>query len=1092
MGLKNAFSTVFNAITAVAARRIIKRLAITGSVALLALLINPPTSVGQYVKLQNGSGTFNYGQYDYYGGLISDGNGPFTIDSIYYYEWTGSYTLFSGNTEKGYTPQHIDDGGTAVSCSYDTFYDGYSGYDQNGVYYDYYTFYSASFSYTKDDVRIKVGALSEPEACLDSSFAARFSFHLLIDGDTSYISNYHFVVSDAAGNMINSQDIPNWLDDTIENCGIVPTAGSYTALLTDSLDPLAFLPDEGLSYIFTIEACNSNGSDSNCIYQSLCSGLPWLNFDACYADVPDNVEYPPPGGTGWQGGGGIGVIQNSGMTIVNNFLMFNGGMSIDTVNTVINADGEFYVYTVLPGGLYSGPFKLGTGTWPAFGYSCNWILPATNVVLQSTPIAGFTLRIDSINFINGGVSLGATVHIPGITIGGACSSIGTSTSDISIAPIQITSEGIGGAIHVGDVSIASGFCVKDIFGSYYSLGDSLSFGADFKTPFAELGVSTGWKNGLWNAVGINYQQVAGGVPIGVTGMLLSGARGSASGWNNPPLQCTIGGTLDEVVPNTMRWLGDLSYQAPSTLTGSMTLEYLNVSTLGWQVVSNATETLDWNNYAKFSGSIQAGTFGNGYIFNGNGNLTYTWNPAVNLIGMGNGSLAIPKVPNEDFDPISDYINSMLPLQFANVEMNLKGGVMTANISVPIIGSAHLSANLNVPSIDFGRGTIPLSIAHPAGKNQILSLPLDSITVPVNTAYVVIRIRSNGVPSASTVIDPSNKSHTNAPGDSLVQYTTDPSSNHGFWLVKNPVAGIWKLSMPGRSATDTVDAEAEPMDDPLEFTASQVGKHITLTWTPLSNGDSADVTAYLDDSSSGYTGFLVATANDKAGTLSFDLNDSLPACQYYLYAARVNGAYISQSYASLQLDNSKTSALGPTNPTFEQLNGDTVLLRWTPTASVGMLGYVIKVTDANGVDSIYGSAYVQADSAVIVVQNLQNKHISIDAYGNGIQSCWSPPISAASLVSPTTDIPAPTTLALQVWPNPTTGKGALSFTLSDQSMVRVTICNVLGQEIESPVQGTFDAGTHTSSFDLSSLAPGTYYCRISANGVVESKQMTIER
>jgi hypothetical protein len=82
-------------------------------------------------------------------------------------------------------------------------------------------------------------------------------------------------------------------------------------------------------------------------------------------------------------------------------------------------------------------------------------------------------------------------------------------------------------------------------------------------------------------------------------------------------------------------------------------------------------------------------------------------------------------------------------------------------------------------------------------------------------------------------------------------------------------------------------------------------------------------------------------------------------------------------------------------------------------------------------------------------------------------------------------------AFSIMPNPSTGKGEISFTMSERNNVSVTIFNVLGQEVMSPVQGTFDMGEHTGSFDLSSFSPGTYYCRIQSDGVVATQKLVIE-
>jgi hypothetical protein len=471
-----------------------------------------------------------------------------------------------------------------------------------------------------------------------------------------------------------------------------------------------------------------------------------------------------------------------------------------------------------------------------------------------------------------------------------------------------------------------------------------------------------------------------------------------------------------------------------------------------------------------------------------------------IIGTINGSISIPKFGAGIDGPITDLINSILPITIAQGELLLKGGLLRGNIDLRYYGlqfTGHVTVNLNLPYtdpgfIDFGKGTIALSTVHHQAKASIASLSMDSITVPVNTVAAVIRIRSGKIPAVSTVIDPNGKTHSGTPDDSLISYHLDQVTSHGFWLIVNPIPGKWILSMPSRTSNDTVDAAGQPIDEPLKFSAVQSGKHVTLNWTPLSSGETADVTAYLDDSNGVFKGFLIARSDDKNGTLSFDLNDSLPGCSYYLYAVRDNSAYYSQAYSTLQLDNSKASTFAPTGLTQRHLGGDSILLRWTPTSSDGLFGYTIRVSDANGADSNYGSVFIFQDSTIIVVKNSESKRISLLAYGDGVQSCWSQSISASSSVPTNNNAPVLPSLGLEVWPNPSTGKGEITFTLSERNMIRITIFDLLGNEIISPVQGVFDEGEHTSAFDLSMLPTGTYYCRAQFMGRVETVKVVIER
>jgi hypothetical protein len=537
---------------------------------------------------------------------------------------TDRISTFSPNTGNPSTTfSATDAGGGKVNCVYaDTTFASTDG----GVSWHPSNITTATFSYTRDRLQLKLSAgtaSDNAEVCFLNSFlppAAGFSYRYWVNGNITdsarqkyYLRFYKkYIVTDSKGNQIDSVFQSD--GDTTEHCPIVPKPDSYLARLTFIPDSMLVVPDPvGITFHFNINPG---------IYQSQCNGLPFLSFDATHSNSPDTVESPAQAGKGWQGGGGIGVIQDSGTIFINGGTMrFHGIMKIDTIKSLVDANGEFYVFTRLPFTQKSGAWKLGTGNWPTFSYSCKGLVAIAQSILSSDSIGGFPFRIDSIYFITdslglSGVRLGATVRIPKVTIGGECgSSFNSKTSpDISLAPIEITRNGIGGALHVSNVGFGDAFCVKDLFGSYYEAQDSLSFGAEFKAPFVDkLALSAGWVHGKWDAISFNVQQATGGIPIGQTGMFLSGVRGSASNWTNGPIKCSIGGTFDDVTHKFMEWEGDLGYQEPSMLFGSLKLSFLNVPPLGWQLVISGSDTLDWDHYVKFSGSLQEGTLGNGYM-----------------------------------------------------------------------------------------------------------------------------------------------------------------------------------------------------------------------------------------------------------------------------------------------------------------------------------------------------------------------------------------------------------------------------------------------------------------------------------------------
>jgi hypothetical protein len=63
-------------------------------------------------------------------------------------------------------------------------------------------------------------------------------------------------------------------------------------------------------------------------------------------------------------------------------------------------------------------------------------------------------------------------------------------------------------------------------------------------------------------------------------------------------------------------------------------------------------------------------------------------------------------------------------------------------------------------------------------------------------------------------------------------------------------------------------------------------------------------------------------------------------------------------------------------------------------------------------------------------------------------------------------------------------------LPKESNVRLTIYNVLGQEVRTLVNETEQAGYKSVSFDGSSLASGVYFYRLAAGSFTDVKKMLL--
>jgi hypothetical protein len=91
---------------------------------------------------------------------------------------------------------------------------------------------------------------------------------------------------------------------------------------------------------------------------------------------------------------------------------------------------------------------------------------------------------------------------------------------------------------------------------------------------------------------------------------------------------------------------------------------------------------------------------------------------------------------------------------------------------------------------------------------------------------------------------------------------------------------------------------------------------------------------------------------------------------------------------------------------------------------------------------------------------------------------------------------PTTYALsQNYPNPFNAGTVIKFDLVDRSDVRLSIYNVLGQEVRTFNEEGLEAGTHAIQWDGTTnageaAASGIYFYRIRANDFVATKKMTL--
>jgi len=88
-----------------------------------------------------------------------------------------------------------------------------------------------------------------------------------------------------------------------------------------------------------------------------------------------------------------------------------------------------------------------------------------------------------------------------------------------------------------------------------------------------------------------------------------------------------------------------------------------------------------------------------------------------------------------------------------------------------------------------------------------------------------------------------------------------------------------------------------------------------------------------------------------------------------------------------------------------------------------------------------------------------------------------------------DIPS-TFKLYQNYPNPFNPTTTISYDLPERSKVKLTVYNILGQEVATLVDGEQEPGRYDVKFDASGLPSGIYFYRLQAGNFIEQKKMIL--
>jgi serine protease len=88
--------------------------------------------------------------------------------------------------------------------------------------------------------------------------------------------------------------------------------------------------------------------------------------------------------------------------------------------------------------------------------------------------------------------------------------------------------------------------------------------------------------------------------------------------------------------------------------------------------------------------------------------------------------------------------------------------------------------------------------------------------------------------------------------------------------------------------------------------------------------------------------------------------------------------------------------------------------------------------------------------------------------------------------------SPVSFALSIFPNPSNGNTAVSFTLPKREYVRMDVIDMTGRVVLTPVDWKMNPGNHLIRIDSKSLAAGSYFVKLTTDENKELKKLVVTK
>jgi hypothetical protein len=692
-------------------------------------------------------------------------------------------------------------------------------------------------------------------------------------------------------------------------------------------------------------------------------------------------------------------IKTSDVVSINDFLFFDGSMTIDTVELQITAQGEFYVDNIpIPGGGV-GKYALSSGSYDLkFLGTDGTITNFLNAeISERAKLFNTELNLDKLQLLKTdkeiGLKITCTIKVPGIS-GGCDDGTGVNT-EIQLDGLGITTSGISlDGINVKDLGMyVPGFCLKQLNLGYDSQKDILTAGAGVSMPFGEVAGGLKLEEGLIDSIGWLLEASVAPFVLGTTTIGIKGFFGHISNITKPAIEVELGGIFSDILSDDLYRItasGKTIWPSYFEIAGTGHFMRPIINTLPFQLQGGIS--LGYNIPNSLLNVKMEGKFGSideqNWLMTGDGLLRVNHRTdKTKFNGYFNGMMNVtPEVfINEPPMPLP-YVISILGLPFSSETKNTihygdrKNFFGNITLDHYFLGKYKLNyvIDLTLPMDDpdyfFWQASREEAVASTTRSQA------EEIIIPERTEHTIIHIVSETTTPLTTISSPSGKSYSASSEDDKILYSVGTNGKEAFWTIMEPEAGKWMVEFDNAAANDVVYYYNTTASQEFEFSVEQDGRTVHVSWDPTAMKAGERVNVLLNDNNEAFNGFRVAEADATDGSASFELDHTLPDCQYFLYAELVEEMTIQQAYSDVVIYNSENSLAPPQNFKADFLSeSEGFELSWNESTNEDITGYIITVMDEVGNDSVYAVLYPSESAITLFIKNYETKSVRIESY-----------------------------------------------------------------------------------------------------------------